>query len=552
MKKNMIVKFAAALLCAPVLLSSCIEETFPEGGNVTSGQISESPFAMEDIAASIPTILITNYLNMGDHFDFGYPGIFGATDRMVGEVFPVSQNLPGGNQYYDRWQAWLYPDMGGLSATGWTDFFYLNYYQFIYSANEVISIASQSESGGVALGIAKAFRAMCYLDMARMYDPLPAKAPDRPSYESELEAVKGLTVPIVREGATLEQLENNPRATREEMFNFILSDLTDAESLLADYQPASKTMPSQAVVYGLLARTYLWLGGFEETYEGFVTGTEAYKKAAEYARKAINASGCTILTESQWLDPKTGFNTVNNAWMWAMIQTTDTVLNNLLSWAAHMSLEAVYGYGYGAQPGISVFSYERISDTDFRKKSYVTADRSYAAAQPYMSLTEEEFKTVARYASYKFHTAGGEKSNFTIANVVDIPMMRVEEMYLIEAEATAHYDEATARTLLTSFMAHRDPNYRIPAATTDLVEEIIFQKRIEFWGEGIIYYDMKRLNMSMHNADTGTNAPSGAIISTDGRAPWWNCVIPLGAVQQNIALTNMNNPDPTGTVRSVR
>lgn len=552
MKKNKIVKFAAALLCAPVLLSSCIEETFPEGGNVTSGQISESPFAMEDIAASIPTILITNYLDMGDHFDFGYPGIFGATDRMVGEVFPVSQNLPGGNQYFDRWQAWLYPDMGGLSATGWTDFFYLNYYQFIYSANEVISIASQSESGGVALGIAKAFRAMCYLDMARMYDPLPAKAPDRPSYESELEAVKGLTVPIVREGATLEQLENNPRATREEMFNFILSDLTDAESLLADYQPASKNMPSQAVVYGLLARTYLWLGGIEETYEGFVTGTEAYKKAAEYARKAINASGCTILTESQWLDPKTGFNTVNNAWMWAMIQTTDTVLNNLLSWAAHMSLEAVYGYGYGAQPGISVFSYERISDTDFRKKSYVTADRSYAAAQPYMSLTEEEFKTVAPYASYKFHTAGGEKSNFTIANVVDIPMMRVEEMYLIEAEATAHYDEATARTLLTSFMAHRDPNYRIPAATTDLVEEIIFQKRIEFWGEGIIYYDMKRLNMSMHNADTGTNAPSGAIISTDGRAPWWNCVIPLGAVQQNIALTNMNNPDPTGTVRSVR
>lgn len=552
MKKNKIVKFAAALLCAPVLLSSCIEETFPEGGNVTSGQISESPFAMEDIAASIPTILITNYLNMGDHFDFGYPGIFGATDRMVGEVFPVSQNLPGGNQYYDRWQAWLYPDMGGLSATGWTDFFYLNYYQFIYSANEVISIASQSESGGVALGIAKAFRAMCYLDMARMYDPLPAKAPDRPSYESELEAVKGLTVPIVREGATLEQLENNPRATREEMFNFILSDLTDAESLLADYQPASKNMPSQAVVYGLLARTYLWLGGFEETYEGFVTGTEAYKKAAEYARKAINASGCTIMTESQWLDPKTGFNTVNSSWMWAMIQTTDTVLNNLLSWAAHMSLEAVYGYGYGAQPGISIFSYERISDTDFRKKSYVTADRSYAAAQPYMSLTEEEFKTVAPYASYKFHTAGGEKSNFTIANVVDIPLMRVEEMYLIEAEATAHYDEATARTLLTSFMAHRDPNYRIPAATTDLVEEIIFQKRIEFWGEGIIYYDMKRLNMSMHNADTGTNAPSGAIISTDGRAPWWNCVIPLGAVQQNIALTNMNNPDPTGTVRSVR
>lgn len=554
MKKIKIVKIAATLLCAPVLLSSCIEETFPEGGNVTTEQVGDSPFAMNSLASSIPTILITNYIGIGEHFDFGYPGIFGATDRLVGEVFPVSGNLPGGNQYLDRWQAYLYPgDMSGLSASGYASpFFYLNYYQFIYAANEVISIAGGSDDGGVPLGIAKAYRALFYLDLARLYDPLPAKAPERPSYESELEAVKGLTVPIVREGATLEELENNPRATREEMFEFIFEDLGEAERLLADYQPESKNMPSLAVVYGLYARAYLWLGGFDETYANIPTGTEAYKKAAEYARKAIDASGCSILTEAQWLDPKTGFNTINSAWMLGMHQTTDTVLNNLLSWAAHMSLEAVYGYGYGAQPGISVFSYERMSDTDFRKKSYVvTADRSYDAAKDYMSLTEEEFQTVAPYASYKFHTNGGEKSNYTVANVVDVPVMRVEEMYLTEAEATAHYDEATARTLLTSFMAHRDPNYTIPASYT-LVDEIIFQKRIEFWGEGIIFYDMKRLNMSMHNGDAGSNAPSMAQLSTDGRAPWWNCVIPLSAVQQNIGLSGKNNPDPSGTVRSVK
>lgn len=553
MKKIKIVKIAATLLCAPVLLSSCIEETFPEGGNVTTEQVGDSPFAMNSLASSIPTILITNYIGIGDHFDFGYPGIFGATDRLAGEVFPVSGNLPGGNQYLDRWQAYLYPgDMSGLSASGYaTPFFYLNYYQFIYAANEVISIAKDSPDGDIPLGIAKAYRALFYLDLARLYDALPAKAPERQSYESELEAVKGLTVPIVREGATLEELENNPRATREEMFEFIFEDLGEAERLLADYQPESKNMPSLAVVYGLYARAYLWLGGFDETYANIPTGTEAYKKAAEYARKAIDASGCSILTEAQWLDPKTGFNTINSAWMLGMHQTTDTVLNNLLSWAAHMSLEAVYGYGYGAQPGISVFSYERMSDTDFRKKSYVTADRSYDAAKDYMSLTEEEFQTVAPYASYKFHTNGGEKSNYTVANVVDVPVMRVEEMYLTEAEATAHYDEAAARTLLTSFMAHRDPNYTIPASYT-LVDEIIFQKRIEFWGEGIIFYDMKRLNMSMHNGDAGSNAPSMAQLSTDGRAPWWNCVIPLSAVQQNIGLSGKNNPDPTGTVRSVK
>ena len=549
---NRIIKYATVLLGASILLPGCIKETFPEGGAATSDQVSDSPFAMEGIASSMPTILITNYVDVGDHFDFGYPGIFGATDRLAGEVFPVSGNLPGGNQYYDRWQCYLYPgNSSGLSANGYgSPFFYLNYYQFIYAANEVISIASDNEAYGETLGLAKAFRALYYLDMARLYDPLPAKAPERTSYESELEAVKGLTVPIVREGMTLEDLESNPRVTREEMFEFIFEDLNAAEELLANYKPASKNMPSQAVVYGLKARAYLWLGGFTEQYANVPTGNDAYKLAAEYARKAIDASGCSIMTEDQWLSIS-GFNTVNSSWMWAMIQSTDTVLGNLLSWSALMCPEAIYGYGYGAQPGISIFSYNRLSNNDFRKKVFVGPDCDYSKMAPYTTLTEEEFKTIAPYASFKFHTNGGEKSDYTSANVTSIPMMRVEEMYLTEAEATAHYDAGKGKSLLEAFMAHRNPGYKAPVST-DLIDEIIFQKRIEFWGEGVILYDLKRLNMSMHNGDEGTNAPSMAQLSTDGRAPWWNCVIPLSAVQQNTGLTGKNNPDPTHTVNSVK
>ena len=550
MKMNKILKYTAVLLGSSVLLPGCIKETFPESGYATSDQTAESPFAMEGLVTAMPTVLITSYLDLGDHFDFGYPGIFGATDRLVGEVFPVSGNLPGGNQYYDRWQPWLY--VTGLAANNWpTEFFYTNYYKFIFTANEAIEIAKTNDAYGEMLGIGKTFRALGYLDMARQYDPLPAKAPERPAYETELEAVKGLTVPIVREGMTLEELENNPRASREEMFKFIFEDLNDAERLLANYTPPTKNLPSLAVVYGLKARAYLWLGGFTESYADVPTGDAAYRLAAEYARKAIDASGCSIMNESQWLDPKTGFNTVNSAWMWAMIQTSDTVLNNLLSWSAHMCPEAIWGYGYGAQPGISVFNYNRISTGDFRKKVFVGPDRSYEAMKPYTSLTEEEFETIAPYTSFKFHTANGEKTNYTTGNVTSIPMMRVEEMYLTEAEATAHYDAATGKTLLQSFMVNRNPSYTVPAAN-DLVDEIIFQKQIEFWGEGIIFYDLKRLNKSMHNGDNGTNAPSSAQFTTDGRAPWWNCVIPLTAVQQNTGLSGKNNPNPNQTVKSVK
>ena len=97
MKMNNILKTTALLLGSSVLLSGCIKETFPESGYATSDQTAESPFAKEGLITAMPTVLITNYIDLGEHIDFGYPGIFGATDRMVGEVVP-RQRQPAGRQ----------------------------------------------------------------------------------------------------------------------------------------------------------------------------------------------------------------------------------------------------------------------------------------------------------------------------------------------------------------------------------------------------------------------------------------------------------------------
>ena len=80
----------------------------------------------------------------------------------------------------------------------------------------------------------------------------------------------GLTVPIVTEETTNDIAKSNPRATHEEMVNFILSDLDKAEIGLESYIPTSKNFPDLAVVYGLKAKVYMWDGQFD--------------KAAEYAR----------------------------------------------------------------------------------------------------------------------------------------------------------------------------------------------------------------------------------------------------------------------------
>ena len=123
--------------------------------------------------------------------------------------------------------------------------------------------------------------------------------------------------------------------------------------------------------------------------------------------------------------------------------------------------------------------------------------------------------------------------------------MRVEEMLLIEAEATAHYDEATAKSLIASFMAHRDSAYTVPER--GIVDEILFQKRIEFWGEGVMFYDYKRLDEGITRYYTDSNHPEIWQFNTEGRSPQWNLVINRGEYQSNIGIDeSTNNPDPSG------
>ena len=569
MKTNNIFKFIAVALCSAVLLTSCAEETFPENGYAVNDQIGESPFATGGVLSAIPTILMSNYTEiLGEHVEFGYMGLVGGLDRLTGDMFPVSGSMDGGNPYFDRWQFATYPcTLLWLNNTSYASmWYYKSYYQFIFTANSAISVLAAAETPGAELGVALAYRAMIYSDMARLYDPLHAVGdPNAPAgYEIKPEVV-GLTVPLITENTTQDEMENNPRLPREQMWAYILNDLNKAEELMiadASYTRPTIGIPNLAVVYGLKARAYLWLGGLDGNYGAVVvpgqaeeisvevpTGNDAYRKAAEYARKAITESGCSIMSEAQWLDPMTGFCVANNSWMMGLCQSTDTVIGNLYSWTAHMSLEAIWGYGYGSQPGVSNKFYERINPADFRRKNIVSPDRNWAAFQPYTNLTEDEFNgsensPIAPYAWGKFHTNGGEKFDYSKGNVTDIPLMRVEEMYLIEAEATAHYDATSGKALLESFMANRAPGYSYLG--TDVVEEIIFQKRVEFWGEGVVIYDMKRMDIGWSNADN-TNSPVYNRITTNGRAPWWNFTLPESAEQMNAGIRGLNNPNPCGT-----
>lgn len=126
-------------------------------------------------------------------------------------------------------------------------------------------------------------------------------------------------------------------------------------------------------------------------------------------------------------------------------------------------------------------------------------------------------------------------------------------MYFIIAEATAHTKGlAAGKTELDSFInTYRDPEFHSSANTLEnfLVDDLLFQKRIEFWGEGLLIYDYKRVNGGIERGYDGTNQSGQYRFNCKGRSPQWNIVITRGEFQSNLGITDAtNNPDPTDMI----
>ena len=539
---NNITKFSTLALAAAMAFTGCIKETQPTTV-VTSDAVAQSSTAVEAMVNAIPVAEALPYSVFGSGnnqgFDFGLPGIMCATDAATGDVVGTSGDANSGYNWFWFWEVGT-----SLNSTqSRSQFTWFCYWNFIKSCNDIISIVvdPQTDDMKAYLAYAKANRAALYLDLARGFDPLENNYTD-------VSKVKGLTVPKITEATTEAEARNNPRLTRQEMFDFIFSDLDEAEALLTgNSHSAGKDVPSLAVVYGLKARAYLWLGGFDSSN---------YAKAAEFARKAIDTSGATILTEAQWLDPKTGFNTPNNSWMWYVPQSPEGV-TNLVNFIAWRSCEATWGYGQLVQQGVHVNFYNRISDTDWRKRAFIGPDPDawYAENTAISNFNAADFGVekfsdyFSPYASVKFRPVNGETLDYKSGNPTSVCMMRVEEMILTEIEAIAHTNPAEAAQKLVAFVQTRDPQYMLAATTSEaVVEAAIWQKRIELWGEGIVFYDMKRLNYSIETGYPGTNVATDSRIKTEGRAPWWNFVIPEKEYIQNTILKDTNNPEPCDIV----
>ena len=431
-------------------------------------------------------------------------------------------------------QDWIGPNTG-YNWFGYADFYARNYnaavnllmwntyYKTIAACNMVCASTDPETTNPdlmANLGQARAVRAYCYSILAQLYQ-----------FTYNAENASKPCVPIVHESLTAEQQAANPRASLQEVYDFIMADLNYAIPALGGWARADKGAADQAVAYGLRARVNMLLGN--------------YADAAEDAKMAIQVSGAQPYTLADVSKP-TFCHAEHNSVIWAnmIVESNDVVQTGIINWPSHMSSLYTDGYtGVGTYREISSDLYSKISPTDVRKGWWLNENLE-SPLLDHPAYAGWKGNGVP-YANVKFGVPDDDMNNL-VADA-DWTLMRYEEMLLIQAEGLARSNqEAAAKALLEGWVkANRDANYTCKASDeAGLVEEIWMQRRIELWGEGFAWFDLNRLEKPIIRT-TSSNWPEAWIVDVDAHHECRIWTLPDREIQNNDGIDESDN-NPVG------
>lgn len=385
----------------------------------------------------------------------------------------------------------------------YTRYPYRFYYKVIANANQII-VNADAASGNFeikeqVLGEAHAFRGYAYYMLVQMYAKRYVKGEDNSQMGVPLRIDAGFD-PI-------------PRNTVEETYRLINDDLTLALSLLQGKNRSNKSHFNENVVSGLLARVALTQGRWSD--------------AATYAHNA--RQGYPLMSNAEYLE---GFNDYNNKeWLWGYHYTLDQ-RDNFANWMSNMSRNFNATAIRNVPKVINSALFDMFPSTDVRTQ-VIRPDGQH----PELKLASNY--SLYPYTSQKFLTTDWDNS----MSLGDAVMMRSAEMYLIEAEALARDgQEGLSKQIFDEFMENRDPAYTGAATTgNDYIEDIMNSRRIELWGEGQRFLDLKRLNLPLDRTGANHNETvTNGVMQVDPSDKRWQYLIPQDEINNSKGVVKQN------------
>ena len=355
-------------------------------------------------------------------------------------------------------------------------------YTAIMRANRIIDA---DVTGGDVASIkasAYALRALMYFKLVNLYA--------RPYTED----TSALGVPIV--------LHYNPydlpaRSSVGTVYNQIVSDYQAAFANAGDY--TSSVYLSKYAIEGLLAKAYLYMGD--------------YTNAKNAAVDVINNGPFTLVTnanyDAYWSNPAPRTDAVET-----LFEVDADVINN----NGFDDLAGIYINGY-QDIYASKQIYDLYSNTDVRKTVLIEGTTKLGNSAILVN---------------KYPNAQNDDRD-------NIKVMRLSEVYLIAAEASARLGNDTdAKMYLNTLMAQRDPSLTYTSSGSQLINDIITERRKELAFEGDRLFDLNRLMLPVVREANAGSLPADLTIPFDDTRRIYP--IPQDELQANPNLATEQNP----------
>lgn len=360
---------------------------------------------------------------------------------------------------------------------------WLNSYFAINEANLILDQISSGVEGASEAqlarweGEAKFLRALYYFDLVKVYAYIPT-AVHAPGVTDE----GGVPMPL--EGSITSDIafnRNSPRATVDEIYTQVYSDLNDAISRLGTSSRSGVQYASVGAAHGLLSRVALYRGD--------------YQTAVSASTAALASNAGTVLG---------GMDYVNG---WAAAEHPESMFEVRIQLAAealgvNVSLQSTYtallnldnknsqgGWG-DFIPGPQVLNFFGLSQVQIGEPATdnnnwdVTRNEDVRA---FLYTTGNTVRNAGRQIEcIKFIS----KNGFAFGD--NLPVLRKSEMHLNRSEANYHLgNTGDALAELNAFKGLRglEP---VDLSGNELLEEILRERFKEFAFEGQRFFDLKR------------------------------------------------------------